>query len=105
MHALETLIRINSDRHPHPLYWHPRIAALRQSVNRLPVGDEYRKRLRSALYEYADQIAARPFYKPDEGWDDLEALQQLALGDWFEESIRANLMAYAEGEPSVRQPG
>lgn len=94
MHALATLIRLNSDSNPHPLYWHPRIAALRQSLNRLPVGDEYRQRLRKALYQYADQIVERPFYKPNEGWDDLEALQQVALGDWFEESIAATLRAH-----------
>ena len=88
MHALETLIRLNSQREPHPLYWHPRIAALRRSVGRLPVGDDYRTRLRSSLYKYADQFITRPHYKPDEGWDDLEALQQVALGDWMEESIR-----------------
>lgn len=94
MHALETLVRLNAGRPHHPLYWHPRIAALRQSVNRLPVGDEYRERLRKALYQYADQIVERPYYKLHEGWDDLEALQQVALGDWFEESIAATLRAY-----------
>lgn len=92
MHSLETITKLNSGtKTPHPLYWHPRIAALRVSVNRLPVQEDYRQRLRAALYQYADQVVSRPFYKPDEGWDDLEALQQVTLGDWMEESIRSYL--------------
>jgi hypothetical protein len=90
MHSIEQIIKINGADHPppHPLYWHPRIAALRHSVNHLPVQDEYRKRLRAALYRYADQFVERPYYKPEEGWDNLESLQQVTLGDWTEEGLR-----------------
>jgi hypothetical protein len=96
MHCLETITKMNraEKREVHPLYWHPRIAALRRSVNRLPVGDDYRCRLRHALYQYADQIVTRSHYKSEEGWDDLEALQQVTLGDWMEVSIRR----YAEDD-------
>lgn len=91
MHGLETITKMNGaeKRNLHPLYWHPRIAALRRSVNRLPVGDDYRCRLRHALYQYADQIVNRSHYKPEEGWDNLEALQQVTLGDWMEETLRS----------------
>lgn len=89
LHSLEHIIRINRSERPvpHPLYWHPRIAALRCSIGALPIQYEYRNRLRSALYRYADQIVKRPQYKPEEGWDDLEALEQVTLGDWMEESV------------------
>jgi len=55
---------------------------------------EHKSRLYAALYKYADQFVERPHYKPEEGWDDLEALQQVTLGDWMEESIRR----YAEDD-------
>lgn len=83
MHSLETINKLNSScsSAPHPLYWHCRIAALRRTIGELPVSEEYREHLRFSLYLYAEQIVERPIYKPDEGWDDLEALQQVALGD------------------------
>lgn len=90
MHSIERITKINSEQQPdqQPLYWHPRIAALRLSINRLSVQDEYRRRLRAALCRYADLVIDRPHYRPEEGWDDLEALQQVTLGDWMEDSIR-----------------
>ncbi len=90
MHGLELITRINSkiQRIPHPLRMHPRIYALRRSIRGMAVQSEYVSRLYAALYKYADQFVTRPHYKPDEGWDDLEALQQVTLGDWMEESIR-----------------
>ena len=90
MHALEIITRINSEtqRVPHPLRMHPRIYALRQNIRGMAVSSEYVSRLYAALYQYADQFVDRPHYKPDEGLDDLEALQQATLGDWMEESIR-----------------
>ncbi len=39
----------------------------------------------------------RPHYRPEEGWDDLEALQQVTLGDMMEE----RLAAYGDGQASV----
>lgn len=54
----------------------------------MAVSSEYVSRLYAALYKYANQIVARPHYAHDEGWDDLEALQQVTLGNWMEESIR-----------------
>jgi len=89
MHGLEIITRINSENRPapHPLRMHPRIYALRQSIRGMAVHSEYVSRLYAALYRYADQIIERPFYKPEDGWDDLEALQQVALSDWMEESM------------------
>ena len=54
----------------------------------MAVQSEYVSRLYAALYKYADQFIDRPHYAPDDGWDDLEALQQVMLSDWMEESIR-----------------
>lgn len=93
MHGLELITRINSDtqRVPHPLRMHPRIYALRQNITSMAVESEYVSRLYAALYKYADHLVKRPLYKTGEGWDDLEALQQVTLGDWMEEQ----LMEYA----------
>jgi hypothetical protein len=90
MHGLELITRINSEiqRSPHPLRMHPRIYALRRSIRGMAVQSEYVSRLYAALYKYADQIIDRPQYAHSEGWDDLEVLQQVTLGDWMEESIR-----------------
>ena len=89
MHGLEIISRLNSENRPapHPLRMHPRIYALRQSIRGMAVQSEYVSRLYAALYRYADQLIAHPRYAPGEGWDDLEALQQVTLGDWMEESM------------------
>lgn len=43
------------------------------------------------LYKYADQFVERPDYDSDDGWNDLEALQQVALGDRMEMEIRKQI--------------
>ena len=93
MHGLEIITRINSEtrREPHPLRMHPRIYALRRSVRGMAVSSEYASRLHIALDKYADQFVERPHYKPSEGWDDLEALQQVTLGDWMEETLHSTI--------------
>lgn len=90
MHGLELITRLNSETRPqpHPLRLHPRIYALRRSIRGMAVSSEYVSRLYAALYRYADQIVARPYPSSNEDWDDLEALQQVTLSDWMEESIR-----------------
>lgn len=90
MHGLELITRINSEtkRVPHPLRMHPRIYALRRSIRGMAVNSQYVSQLYATLYKYADQFIDRPRYKPDEGWDDLEALQQLTLEEWVDELIR-----------------
>ena len=89
MNGLETLRRINSE--PHPLHDHPRIVTLRESIRRIPVDGRHRSRLYHSLYKYADQIVARPVYGPGEGWDDLEALQQVTLGDLNERWLQTTM--------------
>lgn len=94
MHGLETLMRLNREvGQPElpgrRLRRHPRIAQLRTDVARLPVDEHYRRWLYRSLNLYADQVVERPLYKPDEGWDDLEALQQVTLGDMMEHSMRS----------------
>ena len=94
MHGLETLRRQNREacegRPPKdPLRHHPRIHALRQTVNQLPVDCYYKAALHRSLGRYADQIIRRPHYRQEEGWDDLEDLQQVTLADMVEESLSA----------------
>lgn len=93
MFSLEIIKRINaSEQRPAPPYnlrFHPRIVALTRIVNQLPVEKEYRHWLRHSLWKYADQIIARTEPSPNEGWDDLEDLQQVSLGDWNETNFTA----------------
>lgn len=93
MHGIETMLRLNREacegKPPqNPLRRHPRVQALRLIVDRLPVNGIYRAALHRSLGRYADQFVSRPHYRPEDGWDDLEALQQVTLGDLMEESLR-----------------
>lgn len=90
MHGLEILTRLNSaeKRQSHPLRLHPRIWVLRQQIRGMAVASEYIAWLYHCLYKYADQIVVRPQYQSDKGWDDLEALQQLTLGEMNEAWLR-----------------
>ena len=63
---------------------HPRIALLRWQVLDLPVDEDYRALLLQSIDTWREQILERPLYARDEGWDDLEALQQVALGEMME---------------------
>jgi hypothetical protein len=95
MHGLETILRLNREacegKPPqNPLRHHPRIQALRVIVSQLPVDGMYRAALHRSLARYADQLVCRPNYRPEEGWDDLEALQQVTLGDMMEEQLQAS---------------
>ena len=92
MHGLETTRRLNREAYEgrppkNPLRHHPRIQALRLIVDQLPVDGAYRVVLHRSLGRYADQIVSRPHYASDEGWDDLEALQQVTLGDMMEDRL------------------
>jgi hypothetical protein len=88
MHGLDTLGRLNEFACLQK-YNHPKLHALTYTVQRLPIGGLYRAALLWSIDRYADQLIERPLYRPDEGWDDLEALQQVTLGDMMETSIRA----------------
>jgi len=98
MFSLEILSRINAEvlapTPPYALRLHPRIVALTRIVNQLPVDKEYRRWLRHSLWKYADQIIARTEPPPNEGWDDLEDLQQVSLGDWNEANLTAMCKRY-----------
>jgi hypothetical protein len=76
MHSLETLGRMNEFACL-PTFNHPRLNDLNYAVRRLPIGGLYRAALLRSIDRYADQFIDRPDYAPDEGWDDLEALQQV----------------------------
>jgi hypothetical protein len=98
MYSLEIIKRINAaDPKPAPFYelrFHPRIVALTRIVNQLPVNKEYRRWLRHSLWLYADQIIARVEPAHDEGWDDLEDLQQVTLSDRMAASMDALCSRY-----------
>ena len=93
MYSLEIITRLNAAEQPaqppYELCFHPRLLILRHQVNTLPVDQEYRRWLRYSLWKYAEKIIAREEPPPDQGWDDLEALQQVALGDWNEAMLQS----------------
>ena len=72
-----------------------RLAVLRQQVKTLPVDEQYRAALLINLERYWEAILKRPEYAHDEGWDDLEALQQVTLAQRMEQSFQ-HLMAVRE---------
>lgn len=88
MHSLQTLSRLNEFACL-PQRNDPRVHALAYAVQRLPVGGFYRAALLRSIDRYADQIIERPTLPPEEAWDDLEALQQVTLGDMIEAALRA----------------
>ena len=98
MYSLEIIQRINAANQPaqppYELRFHPRIVALRHQVNGLPIDSEYRRWLRHSLWKYAEQIVARVEHPPEEGWDDLEELQQVSLGDWNEAHLLCLVRRY-----------
>ena len=69
---------------------HPRLALLRDQVLSLPVDAQYRSALLESIDTYRDQILARPLYVSCGEWTDLEALQQVTLGDAMERTLRRN---------------
>ena len=94
MHDLKTIARLNrfaceGKPRQNPLRHHPRIQSLREFIGRIRVDCFYKAALHRSLDRYARQFVARPEYKPEEGWDNLEALQQVTLGDLMEESSMA----------------
>lgn len=97
MHDLQTLSRLNleacgkGEPPPYELRLHPKICALRREVDAISVSDEYRRWLRYALWRYADQLIERTERPATEGWDNFEALQQVALGDRMEAALRGGL--------------
>lgn len=87
MHSLEILERMNGLACC-PRVNHSRLHALVWTVQRLPVGGIYRANLLRSIDRYGDQIISRPCYKPEDGWDDLEALQQVTLADMMEATLQ-----------------
>lgn len=87
MHGLQTLSVLN-ELACMPKLNHPRLHSLTYIVQRMSCRNSYRAALLRSIERYADQIIDRPYYRRDEGLDDLEALCQVTLGDMLEASIR-----------------
>lgn len=66
---------------------HPRIVLLKKQVNALPVDELYKNQLLCSIEIYRCQILERPEKPINDGWNDLEALQQVTLGDVLERSL------------------
>lgn len=96
----ETRIVPSSSGERHPLYHHPRIAAVREAIHGMGVGHEYKARLYHSLYAYADQVVTRPIYTPDEGWSDWEAIQQVTLEDMMGRWRRIDSLSFQCELPS-----
>ena len=97
----ETVTMASSGVALHPLYHHPRIAAVREAVHGMGVGHEYKARLYHSLYAYADQVVTRPIYAPEEGWSDWEAIQQVTLEDMMGRWGRIDSFRYQCESPST----
>ena len=67
---------------------HPRIVHLRSQILGLPVDEHCRAVLLKSIEYFRDQIVARPRRAREKGWDDLEALQQAALGGMMERALQ-----------------
>lgn len=80
-------LALQSSNH-HGLVDHPRIVLLRNDVLSLPVNEEYKNLLLQSIELYRDHIIDRPVYAHDEGWDDLEAIQQVTLADMGDRWLR-----------------
>jgi hypothetical protein len=65
-----------------------RISILNDEVINLQVSTEYCFLLLSSINKYREQILARPVFQEAGLWDDLEALQQVTLGDTMEEKLK-----------------
>ena len=65
-----------------------RLLILKDDVLNLPLTAEYAFQLLSSIDKYRDQILERPVFEKPDLWDDLEALQQVTLGDIMEERLK-----------------
>lgn len=65
-----------------------RIAILKDDVLNLPIPADYAFQLLSSIDKYRDQLLARPVFEGADIWSDLEALQQVTLGDTMEEKLK-----------------
>jgi hypothetical protein len=97
-HEIDTSTVNGVDLSSRVIEFSPRLIRLRRQVAKLPVRGEYRDALYRSIELYGSQIVARPEYKPEDGWDDLEALQQVTLGDMLEHSLREQFGKYFEGK-------
>jgi hypothetical protein len=87
MHGLQTLAVLNELACLQKIN-HPRLHSLTHLVQRMSCRNSYRAALLRSIERYGYQLIDRPYYRHDEGLDDLEALCQVTLGDMLEASIQ-----------------
>ncbi len=58
---------------------HPRLIKLKQDVYSLPVDSEYKRELLESISLFGDDILKSPENSPNQGFDDLENIQQITL--------------------------
>lgn len=85
----------------HGLADHPRIVLLRNDVLSLPVNEEYKNLLLESIEICREQIINRPMCPPNEGWDDLTAIQQVTLAYMIERSFKEQAAMEAKLEREV----
>lgn len=79
---------------------HPRLIKLRNDVYSLPVDSDYKRALLQSIETYGEDILKRPEYPTAEGWDDLEAIQQVTLGDSMEHLLASGAIGGANIKPT-----
>lgn len=81
----------NSGQNSNSNIEHPRLTKLKEDVYSLPVDSEYKRALLEAIISYGDEIINRPKNSSDKGYDDLEALQQVTLGNRMEQLLATSI--------------
>lgn len=78
---------------------HPRLIKLKQDVYSLPVDSEYKRALLESISLFCDDILKSPENSPNQGFDDLENIQQITLARRME-NLLENAVGSNHSEPT-----
>jgi hypothetical protein len=78
---------------------HPRLIKLKQDVYSLPVDSEYKRALLESISLFGDDILKSPENSPNQGFDDLENIQQITLARRMEDLLE-NAVGSIHSEPT-----
>lgn len=78
---------------------HPRLIKLKQDVYSLPVDSEYKRALLESISLFGDDILKSPENSPNQGFDDLENIQQITLARRVEDLLE-NAIGSDHSEPT-----